>query len=196
MRNKSVALSFALAAIVIGGASEIASADTAYGRQCNRVLAKRAITGRVGGTGHVCAASAGIAEDNRPAGLDYSPRFPPKYVDGVAVTGCIRYDFPLNRNWLLAAIDVTAKPVSNACNASPCQHPYCGTGGNFVVFRSDSYGRGWKHVKAVTVTTQNYSEYKVLLDQPAPMVMICRAGDGPARDDVFIDAVKGCAVQP
>jgi hypothetical protein len=57
-------------------------------------------------------------------------------------------------------------------------------------------GYSWNHVRAVTVTTPNYSEYKILLDQPAPMVMICCTGDGPARDDVFIDAVKGCAVQP
>ena len=195
MRKWVAAFALAFASIVTIGFVETAEADTAYGRQCSRVLAKRAVTGRVGGTGHVCSANAGIAEDNRGAGLDYAPRFKPQYVDGVAVTGCIRFDFAINRHWLLAGIDVTAKPVPNACGASPCQAPYCGTGGDFVVFRSDN-GRGWKHVKTTLVATPNWAEYKILLDQPAPLVMVCRAGSGPARDDVMIDSVKGCAVQP
>jgi hypothetical protein len=212
MRTHFVTTALTLATVLAVSGRQSAQADTAYGRQCNRVFPTSSTTVFKGkqryaysqsekwtpGTEkHSCRANLAVAEDNRGAGLDYMPSVGINTFDGTAVTGCLMFNFPLNRGWLLAGLDITAKPVRDACGASPCQAPYCGTGGNFVVFATQYGGvGGWKRVGVISVNTPNWAEYKVLLPNPAPLVMVCRAADGPARDDLAIDSVKGCAVQP
>jgi hypothetical protein len=210
MRNKTIAFAAVLSVVVVAAVARYAEADTMYGRQCNRVFPTRAraATGPLTSgdprayyrssphAHHTCAAASAVAEDGRGAGLDYDHEIGVRTFNGHSVTGCVMFDFPLNRGWLLAGIDVVAKPTQNACNRTPCQAPYCGTGGNFVVFTQRANYQPWQLVQSVSVATPNYAEYKIVIPQPALRVMVCRPADGPARDDVLIDSVKGCAVRP
>ncbi|MGE0872556.1 MAG: hypothetical protein AB7P03_28640 [Kofleriaceae bacterium] len=206
MRANVAIAGLMFAAGILMTSASTSAADTAYGRQCNRVFPTRVATAFPGISRgqwhkHSCNPSSARAEDGHGAGLDYDTRIGVQNLShnrDYPVTGCLYFTFPLNRGFLLAGLEVIAKPTRNACGASPCQGGYCGTGGTFNVFVKDpgAYRRDWQMVKTVQVTTPNYSQYKIALPRPASQVMICRAADGPARDDLLIDSVKGCAIQP
>jgi len=172
---------------------------------CNRVLPRSSIAyygGRVNPTS-VCYPENALVEDNKAAGLDYGAGTRLLTLAGVTVSGCIIIDFKLAEQFreptTLSSVTITAKPYGNACAQArtPCVSDYCGTGQDFLVFAKGP--QGWRDpfvlVQRFTAKTPNWSEYKVdLLNRYATEVIaICRSANGPARDDIAIDVVTGCA---
>ena len=191
-----------LIAAIVAAASAPARADEPV---CNRVLPKSVIPyygGRVNPTS-VCFADHALAEDNLAAGLDYGAGTSLLTMAGVPVAGCIIVDFRLSEQFreptTLSSVTIIARPHANVCAQArtPCQPPYCGTGQDFLVFAKGPRGARdpFVLVQRFTAATPNWSEYKVsTLNRYATEVLaICRTGNGPARDDIAIDAVKGCA---
>ncbi|MGE0868839.1 MAG: hypothetical protein AB7P03_09760 [Kofleriaceae bacterium] len=143
-----------------------------------------------------CGVKLAIDEDNRGAGFDIPVGQRPRYVDRIAVSGCVQVRFGAHA---IDRLELTARPVANACAKvnTPCEPGYCGSGAEFYVFTAahPKFGRSiaWRRAGVVRITAPRWAEYRLALPDASPLVMVCRGESAARRDDLLLDAVFGCA---
>lgn len=136
-------------------------------------------------TGNTCNIGNAAAPDGKVAGLDYQTT--QGVIDGQYVEGCVGADFGSTMS--LDPVDIRAESVSNACGGACCCG-YCGTGDSMYVFSGTSIG-SYTYLATVNITS-SLADYTVNLGHAARYVVVCRTGNGQARDDVAVDSITAC----
>jgi len=139
--------------------------------------------------GPACDVDNALVRDGLVAGLDRDDAPVGKIADR-EVNGCVGARF--DPTVALDAVFVTAKPMANACAASACADPECGTGRGMLLFAGAEVDQ-LTFIGEEALTTAELSTYRIALPQGivGRVVVVCRAPYATQRDDVGVDAIVG-----
>jgi hypothetical protein len=139
--------------------------------------------------GPSCDIDNALVADGLVAGVDRDDA-PTGNIAGREVNGCVGVEF--RPSDVLDGIVVTAKPVANACAASPCVAPECGTGWSMLVFAGPARD-ALSFLGEVALTGAELSTYRVAVPPTivASVAVVCRTSVATQRDDVGVDAILG-----
>jgi len=129
-----------------------------------------------------CDADNLLEEDGAFAGLGYAPGDLFDAIDGKSVTSCIVVNFDLMN---ISKIRIRYTSSNNACGDS-CIDPVCNTGGGGRVFVKQ--GDNLKHVDNLPRNGLISKDISVDYDN-VDEILVCRDGNGHARDNLLIDYV-------
>lgn len=156
---------------------------------CN-VRALQIVNATPGGTGTVCAPAQALAAEGGVAGLDLErpdPEKPIEQIDGRFVSSCIAAEFSNDIIAIEVRIASTAKACGQECTTQ------CGTSRSAYLYAGHAFGQ-YKYVGVLNVTP-TLKSYAVKIPDaigPSRYAVVCRTGAGYHRDDLIVDAIRGC----
>ena len=143
------------------------------------------------GYGRTCQESGVLLEGGQVAGLARRDTDSLGYVinaeDGasIAVTACVRAEF--EKEYDAVEVKVLHSAIANVCGDG-CHSGFCDSGGAGRLFRSTD-STNWTHVgtlpRQTSLTWTNFA-----LTVKVRYLLVCRNGDGSARENLRIDNVQ------
>jgi len=141
-------------------------------------------------SGNACGTANALAQDGTICGLDDAAGL--GSLAGQTVAGCVGVDFGQTLP-ALSPVTVHAGASPDACSgADPCLPGYCNTGDSFQVFTGTTLG-SYTYETAVNLSAGTaLSDYGFAITQSARYLVVCRPGNGYARDNIAVDSIRGC----